>query len=147
MTIQKFILQNDLQQADVIVLKKKFFGMLDHFAVFLGYNYHTGVPLFAANYTKGTQFINQEELASFLTQLIPERIERFNGNNMQRQQAIERAISRIGANDYNYFSNNCEHYKNFVQSGTPHSEQSKNFENGIAFGAVILLLGALLGDR
>lgn len=146
MTIQQFIFQNNLQQADVIVLKKKFFGMLDHFAVFLGYDYYTGVPLFAANYTRGTQFISQQELASFLTQLVPERIERFIGNEIQRDQAVKRALSRIGADDYNYFTNNCEHYKNFVQTGMPHSEQSTNFGNGIAVSALILLFGSLLGD-
>jgi hypothetical protein len=146
MTIQQFIIQNNLQQADVIVLKKNFFGMLDHFAVFLGYDYLTGVPLFAANYTKGTQFISQQELASFLTQLVPERIERFTGNAVQRQQAVERAISLIGSDNYNYFTNNCEHYKNFVQTGIPHSEQSKTFGNGIAVGALILLFGTLLSE-
>lgn len=120
--------------------------MLDHFAVFLGYDSYTGAPLFAANYTKGTCFITQEELMSFLTQLVPERIERFTGNELQRRQAVERALSRIGANDYNYFTNNCEHYKNFVQYGMPHSEQSTNFGNGIAAGAVLLLFGALLNE-
>jgi hypothetical protein len=147
MTIQQFINQNQLQQADVIVLKKKFFGMLDHFAVFLGYDSYLGVPLFAANYTKGTEFIRQEELASFLSQLVPERVERFVGTEIQRQHAVQRALSRIGADDYNYFTNNCEHYKNFVQSGMAHSEQSENFGKGIAVGALVLLFGALLSDR
>jgi len=146
MTIQQFINLNSLQQADVIVLRKKFFGMVDHFAVFLGYDRYSGIPLFAANYTKGTQFISQQELASLLSQLVPERIERFTGNDEQRQQAVQRALSRIGANDYNYFTNNCEHYKNFVQTGMPHSEQAKNFGNGIAVGALVLLFGALLGE-
>lgn len=146
MTIQQFINLNSLQQADVIVLRKKFFGMVDHFAVFLGYDGYSGIPLFAANYTKGTQFISQQELASLLSQLVPERIERFTGNNEQRQQAVQRALSRVGANDYNYFTNNCEHYKNFVQTGMPHSEQAKNFGNGIAVGALVLLFGALLRE-
>lgn len=144
--INQFINSNKLLQADVIVLKKKFFGMVDHFAVFLGYHRFTGKPLFAANYTRGTKLVSDEELSDFLISLVPERIERFGGTPQQRRQAVERALSRIGSEDYNYFENNCEHYKNFVQTGVAHSPQADNFKKGIAAGALILILGALLSD-
>lgn len=147
MTIEHFILVNQLRQADVIVLRKKFFGMLDHFAVFLGYHQVTGEPLFAANYTKGTRMLEPKELEPLLAQLIPERIERFIGTEAQRENAVLRAISLIGQDNYNYFTNNCEHYKNFVQKGMAYSEQANNFGNGLIAGVAILFIGALLNGE
>lgn len=146
-TINQFIKQTSLRQADVIVLRKKFFGMVDHFAVFLGWDGYTGQPLFAANYTKGTQIIPQGELFVFLQTLETQRIERFIGTEEQREQAVTRALSKIGAKDYNYFSNNCEHYKNFVQTGHARSEQSENFGKGLAISALFLLFGAMISKR
>lgn len=141
--VEQIISRNNLQPADVVVLKKKFFGMVDHFAVFLGWNADRK-PVFAANYTKGTQYIMGTDLDGFLQTLEPQRIERFAGDTFQRQLAVERAMQKIGENNYSYINNNCEHYKNFVQSGHPHSEQVTNIGNGIAAGALFALFGALL---
>ncbi|MCX6318490.1 MAG: lecithin retinol acyltransferase family protein [Bacteroidetes bacterium] len=144
--IELVVRQNKLNPADVIVLKKKFFGMVDHFAIFLGRN-TKNEPLFAANYTKGTRLIDQNELNEFLQTLEPNRIERFVGTMLQRNQAIKRALSKLGENDYNYLSNNCEHYKNFVQTGVPRSEQVENLEKGVVLGGVVLLFAAILGSK
>lgn len=144
--IEQVIYQNRLQPADVIVLKKKFFGMLDHFAIYIGRNRYNQ-PLFAANYTRGTRLVSQNELAEFLQTLEPQRIERFTGTEQQRRAAIRRAESRLGKNDYSYLSNNCEHYKNFVQTGVHRSEQAENFQNGVMVGGVMLLFAALLGSK
>lgn len=143
--VEQIISQNNLQPADVVVLKKKFFGMVDHFAVFLGWT-AARKPVFAANYTKGTNYITDTELENFLQTLEPERIERFTGNNIQRNQAVKRALSKIGENNYSYVNNNCEHYKNFVQTGTPHSEQITNIGNGLAAVSLFALFGALLNE-
>lgn len=143
--VEQIVSQNSLRPADVVVLRKKFFGMVDHFAVFLGWN-AARKPVFAANYTQGTNYISDSELNNFLQTLEPERIERFAGNNFQRQQAIERAKLKIGERNYSYINNNCEHYKNFVQTGKPHSEQVENFGNGIAAVTLFALFGVLLSE-
>jgi hypothetical protein len=148
--VTNFINANNLQQADVIVLKKKLFGMVDHYAVFLGYD-QQGMPFFMANYTKGTTRITYDELQSFLQLMDPTKIQRFNGNNYQRQEAVNRALSRMGERNYNYLENNCEHFANFVQHGQPYSAQAAAFKESVSttvpilFGA--LLLGALLGGQ
>lgn len=142
--IKNLIYQNNLQPADVIVLRKKLFGMVDHFAVFLGYDIKQQ-PVIVANYTAGTKRISQQELTLFMENLSPERIERFKGNYTQRNKAVERALSRIGENNYNYFDNNCEHYASFVQTGVPRSKQAESFRENI--GAVVVggvLLAAVL---
>src|SRR5438309_93028 len=96
-----FVIQNNLQPADAILLRKKFMGMMDHFAIYLGRDMHTNQPLFAANYTNGVQVLKTEEVNTFLVKLVPEKIERFQGSKIQRQQAVDRAIKMIGKAAYN----------------------------------------------
>ena len=143
--IEQIIAANNLQPADVIVLKKQVFAMLDHFSVYLGRDQKTGLPVFAANYTKGTQYIWGQDVEKFLLGLQPERIERFIGTQEQRDQAVARALSKIGENNYNYFTNNCEHYKNYVQTGNPSSLQAEKLGNGLKVVAGAIFVGALLG--
>lgn len=145
--LKQFVLQNGLTPADAIVLRKKFFGMVDHFAVFLGWDKkNPDLPVFAANYTKGTKYIQPHELNHFLTELAPERIEKFEGTDQERKLAVKRAMSKIGEENYSYFSNNCEHYKSFVQTGIPKSKQVEDVSNAVLTGVGSILLVALLKE-
>ncbi|MBK8087727.1 MAG: lecithin retinol acyltransferase family protein [Chitinophagaceae bacterium] len=103
--------------------------MLDHFAVFLGYD-NRNIPVFTANYTKGTKQIEHSELEQFLQNLEPQRIVRFEGNQIQRKKAVERALSKIGENNYSMLENNCEHYASYVQKGVSQSKQAESFKTG-----------------
>ncbi len=140
--IENLIITNNLQPADVIVLKKRLFGMLDHYAVFLGYDEWYN-PVFVANYTSGTKRISNTEMMSFLRVLGPTRIQRFEGSIRQRNLAVERGISKLGERNYNFLENNCEHYANFVQYGRSHSSQASAFKESVST-AVPILFGALL---
>lgn len=148
MTINQFIRTNRIRPADAIVLQKKFFGMVDHYAIFTGY--YNGEPRFIANYTKGVQIIERKEMGSFLQVLVPVKIERFKGSETQRTTAVRRANSQIGKRAYSYIHNNCEHFKNWVQTGKPRSEQVEKVTQGLAVGASVfagvLLIGALFGS-
>jgi len=139
MNINQFITTNGLQPADAIVLRKKFMGMVDHFAIYLGNN-ESNQPEFVANFTKGIQIIPQKEIEEQLTKYVPERVEKFNGNYIQRRSAIERAFSKIGENNYGLFSNNCEHFKNWVHLGREVSEQVDKFGNLLTIGGVFMTL-------
>jgi len=50
------------------------------------------------------------------------RIERFPGNEFQREMAVRRAMNLIGKS-YNLVSYNCEHFANEVQCGVAKSDQ------------------------
>ena len=139
------ITQNNLKPADAIVLRKKFMGMVDHFAIFLGYD-TMDQPIFVANYTKGVKRISATELNSFLEKLNPTHIERFEGSEESRRLAVKRAISRIGEKAYDYFANNCESFKNYVQKGVSYSKQAENFNRSagaIGVTSAAIGLGAL----
>lgn len=137
-----FVTRNNLQPADAIVLKKKFLGMFDHFAVYLGRHPETQKHLFAANYNDGVQLVKQHELDYFLQTLQPDRIEKFNGTPVQRKGAIRRALSKIGEKGYNLIWNNCQHYASFVQYGKKYSPQVDNIGKTLAVGgATAALIG------
>lgn len=124
MTIFDFIIYNNVKSADAIILRKrKILGMVDHYAIFLGYDTSSGDPLFVANYHDGVKIIPKFEINQLLAMLEPTDIDRFSGNEQQRTGAINRAMSRVGERAYNYFSNNCEHFKNWVHYGNNYSEQ------------------------
>ena len=110
MTINQFIRTNSIRPADAIVLQKKLFGMVDHYAIYIGY--YNGEPQFVANYTKGVQVIAREEMSNFLRVLVPVKVDRFKGSKYQRKVAVKRTISQIGKKAYSYIHNNCEHFKN-----------------------------------
>ncbi|MFN8208954.1 MAG: lecithin retinol acyltransferase family protein [Bacteroidales bacterium] len=164
MTLAKFIQVNKLQQADAIVLRKKLLGMVDHYAIYLGYR--GSQPIFVANYRDGVKVVSLNEMRQLLLTLKPTEIDRFPGPESQRKFAVNRAISRIGEQAYNYLTNNCEHFKNWVHFGENRSKQVDQVGNismglgvGIAVAAIasrnpkvglvavgLLLLGVILKD-
>ena len=139
---EHFVIANNLQPADAILLKKKFVGMFNHFAVYLGREKYTNKPLFASNSTKGVEIIEGEEVNHFLQTLEPEKIDKFYGTNEQRNEAVKRAFSNKFSKTYNLIFNNCEHYKNFVQFGRKYSRQVDNVSNGLLMcGSAITVTG------
>ena len=139
------IQQNNLKAADAIVLRKKFLGMVDHFAIYLGIDTQNE-PVFVANYTQGVKRISREELDQFIQKLEPTRIERFEGEEHERKVAVSRGLERIGEQAYDYFANNCESFKNYVQKGINYSLQAKNFNKGaqtVGVGAAVIGVTAL----
>lgn len=163
-TLNDFIRINNIQQVDAIVLRKKFLGMVDHYAIFLGYR--SDKPVFVANYRDGVREVSDNELNNILEIMNPKEIEHFQGNEIERAFALKRAMSRIGERAYSYIANNCEHFKNWVHNGEHRSEQVKGAGNlaliaggGTALYAIatknpkagllafgLLLFGALLKD-
>jgi hypothetical protein len=148
MTLNQFIRTYNIKPADAIVLQKKFFGMVDHFAIYIGLV--NDEPTFVANYLKGVQVITKSEMNEFLKKLIPIKIDRFPGKEAKRPEALLRAVSQIGKKAYSYLSNNCEHFKNWVHYGNPRSEQVENLGKGLATGALVIagiaLLSEIFGD-
>lgn len=134
MTVNALLATNSLKQADAIVLNKKILGMVDHYAIFLGYR--NSNPVFVANYKDGVKEVSISDMQEVLQTLQPTSIERFIGSEFERRAAVNRALSRVGERAYNYFSNNCEHFKNWVHSGEHRSSQVKKAGNALLVGAV-----------
>ncbi|WP_299676366.1 lecithin retinol acyltransferase family protein [uncultured Dokdonia sp.] len=143
MNTKMFIKENQLRPADVIVLRKKVFGMFDHFAIYLGNN-RFGKPEFIANFTEGVQIIPEAKINEQLQTYVPERIEKFEGNYIERDIAVRRAKSKIGKTVYSFLGNNCEHFKNWVIFGEKYSEQVDSAGTGLTVAGGALVVGGLL---
>lgn len=122
MNINLLVLELNLKPADAVVLNKKFFGMIDHYAIYLGS--FGVVPQFVANFGgAGVKILEQHEVETWLKEYVPVKVDRFPGPDKKRPEALARAMSKIGQKAYSLVWNNCEHFKNFVHHGLPTSSQ------------------------
>ncbi|MBN4047208.1 lecithin retinol acyltransferase family protein [bacterium AH-315-P13] len=134
-----------LKPADAVILHKKFMGMVDHFVIYVGNDYSG--PKFVANFTKGIEVLPNEEINKQLEKYVPKKIERFPGNDIYRQQAVNRALSRLGEKAYGFFSNNCEHFKNFVHYGKQYSKQVDTAGTSLTATGGLLAVGGVLASK
>jgi hypothetical protein len=140
MQLSKFITAHNLKPADAIMLRKKFMGMVDHYVVYVGVieNRHR----FVANHKSGVSFVSEGELRQYVTILEPQRIERFEGDESERSEALKRAFSAIGQ-PYHLIRSNCEHFKEWVQRGQWRSQQVSDAGTGTALTGAALAIGGL----
>lgn len=136
MKISEFVNMYNLQPADAINVKKDFYGLLNHYLVYLGQDYW-GEHIFMANYTKGTRVLSKEDLMQFASYMHPVRISRFLGSEFEREQAVERALELKDEDSYHLILNNCEHFKNHVQLNKKSSDQTKVFGAGLAATGIV----------
>lgn len=140
MSLNEFVKMYGLKATDALVLRKRFIGMVDHYVLYMGQR--ASQPVFIANYKNGIKEISNEEIVDYLKTLEPIRIEKFEGSEQERNEAFNRALSRIGEKAYNYFSNNCEHFKNWVHFGDKYSSQVDKAGNvGLGVGGALALGG------
>lgn len=140
--LTSFVRSQNLRQADAVVVKKDFFGILDHYVIYLGKEYN-GTHKFIANYNQGIKILPSNEMEVFLQRYSPVRVNRFVGTRNQRIEAIQRALSRRNENSYNLILNNCEHYKNFVHHGIKQSDQVTTVGSTLLIGGIA---AAIIGD-
>jgi len=137
MTLNQFIEHNKVKQGDAIVVKKDNIGLLDHYLIYLGQLF--GEHKFIANYFSGTRILSNSELINFSQKFSPSRIRRFIGTDTQRKAAVTRALSRRDQQSYHLILNNCEHYANYVQTGTAFSNQTNVFGTGMAITGLAMV--------
>jgi len=141
-TISRFIFINNLQPADVIIARKIQAGLLDHYVVYLGPNQH-GEHYFAANLKTSVGIFSANNLGELTTQYGPVSIRKFMGNDKQRRKALERAMKKFNkGKPYNLITNNCEHYANYVQTGSEYSQQSSVGYGAVAAGGLTMALAS-----
>lgn len=139
MTVNDFINRNNIKPADAIVAKKLHVGLLKHYIIYLGFI--EGDHRFMANYMKGVQLISSSDLPGLLGTYGPVALNRFTGNELERNQALQRAWSRRGEQEYDLILNNCEHYMNFVHKGKAKSDQVNDFGTGLLVAGSTLAVG------
>ena len=164
MSINEFIECEGLQPADAVIIGKKVLGMVDHYALFMGFEGNR--PIFVANYHTGVQVVPDDKMRDFLQKYDVKSVLKFPGPENQRGLALMRAWSRVGEKAYSFIANNCEHFIQWVHHGVGFSTQvkgagdfaqiagagvtlvgmAKKKSNTVAWGLGILALGMCLGN-
>ena len=136
--LNQFILWNGIRPADAIVAKKQTFKLVKHFIIYLGQDYWNR-PVFMANMNKrGVIILEPEEIVEFTNTYEPTEIQPFEGTELEREEAVERALEVQNEWNYNYVLRNCEHFKNWVQNGLPESIQTRHVSLGLALGGAVI---------
>ena len=95
-------------------------GLAKHFAIYLGKN-KNGVEWIAENKKfNNVQIIPASEYFARVESI--DRIEKFTGNNIERNEAVKRAY-KLAGKSYDLINYNCEHYANEVVTGRSFSNQ------------------------
>lgn len=127
----------DLQPGDRVVVPITGLILSQHHAIYFGY-YH-GTSYFIENKIgRGVHLISSEQFFNENPRIT--RIEKFPGNEFQRQHALQAAFRKIGTR-YDLLSYNCEHFSNEVQHFKAYSNQTK-VAGAIGILALILLFAS-----
>lgn len=126
---------NTLQPADRLVIPKSGLRLVQHHVIYLGKD-GNGNRMYIENAIgKGVQVVTEAYL--FRDGLELTRVERFTGDQQQRNAAIAFAMQLIGQ-QYDLLNFNCEHYANTVQHRKSYSKQ---VHKGLVVGLLALVLG------
>ncbi len=106
-----------LQKADVLVVKDRSFDVFDHYLVYIGNGW------FVANMSGGIRMMDIYMLKHFEGKFYPVRLRKFEGNELERSSALQRAQHCLQPK-YSLLYSNCEHFANYVQYGKRQSLQS-----------------------
>ncbi|WP_083384913.1 lecithin retinol acyltransferase family protein [Cupriavidus sp. USMAHM13] len=73
-------------------------------------------------------------------------VEASSQNRYLGAEVVVRAVSRLGEDDYRFFSNNCEHFCTWYLSGTSHSTQVEQLKRQ-PWRAVLAVIGVCCSTR
>jgi hypothetical protein len=130
----QLISELNLEPGDRIVVPKSLFGIIQHHALYLGYD-SLGQHLICENIIGvGVKLTRVDVFFQDVRSIT--RIEKFQGNNFERRKLIEKALSKIGM-PYSLINYNCESFCNDVQHNVIKSAQ-------VSVGLFIGLVGIMI---
>lgn len=139
---------NNLASGDVLIGPKSQFEIVDHYSIYHGKDYFGRDLYMDNNVSEGVRYMYEEQFLQNNPSATL-KIRRLEGNNGQRQQAMQRAESLHGKS-YHLTQFNCEHFANYVQYNTAFSTQVSKSGNGVLVAAslfgLLFVLGNLFGE-
>jgi len=137
----QIVRQWNLQPGDGVVIPKSLINLVQHHALYLGYD-DSGNHYMCENMIGfGVKLTRVQDYFAYTGQIT--RIERYLGSGAERKLLVQRALSKLGK-PYNLINYNCESFCNDVRYNTPKSKQVENvFTFIILAGFIFLILGFL----
>jgi hypothetical protein len=130
----------NLKPGDELVVPKSGFDIIQHHALYIGYDHKSTHLIIHNNIHTGVSLISVDDFFSQvlkINEIIP-----FRGTNAERKILVQKALAKIGQ-AYNLINYNCEHFITEIKSGEARSRQ---LENAALTAAGIVLLAAIFGD-
>lgn len=110
----------NLEPGDRIIIPKSLFGLVQHHALYLGYN-NLGQHLICENvFGVGVKLTRVEDFFYDVKNVT--RIEKFQGNNFERKQIVQKTLTKLGK-PYSLINYNCESFCNDIQHNVIKSPQ------------------------
>ncbi len=128
----------NLQPGDRIVVPKSQWQLVQHHALYLGYD-DFGNHYMCENVAGvGVKLTRVEQFFNGVSKIT--RIERYSGANFERKVVVQNALSKLGK-PYNLINYNCESFVNDVLISKKHSKQ---VGNALGLLGLALLVGIVV---
>lgn len=126
----QFVKHFNLQPGDRIVVPKSQWQLVQHHALYLGYDDFGNHYMCENVIGVGVKLTRLEYFFNGVSTVT--RIEKYTGNNYDRKRVVQNALSKLGQ-PYNLINYNCE---SFVNDALLNKAQSKQVDNGVALGVL-----------
>lgn len=141
--IGEFIESNRIKAGDVVCVEQLSIGLKDRSVAYLGKDSY-GNPLFAVDTYQGCRYLHSWEFPTFLVEMRPHKIKRFQGTDTERQDVVRAVRSDLNEDTFNLVLNWCEPDRPKLSRA---SISGLNAAGGIALaGLALLLLISLFKD-
>jgi len=140
MGTENYVKKLGLTPGDEIVVPKSNWNLIQHHAIYIGFDYHGRHWIIDNNVTEGVRLIQVDTFFSQATKI--NAINRFQGTNTERKALVKKALASLG-HPYSLIDFNCQHFTSELLTGRRQSYQVQN----IAAVAIIVVLIGLLTSK
>ena len=110
----------EMKPGDEIVVPKSGFNLVQHYALYLGFDNLGTDWVIENNYKVGVRLITADTF--FKSYHTVNKINPFFGNHFERIEIVQNALKKVGQ-PYNLINYNCQHFTSDVRTGMPKSNQ------------------------
>ena len=114
------MLSVDLKPGDSVTVPKSAFNLVQHYAVYLGYD--CGGSHWMIENIAGRGVVLTKAADFFAANPSVNKVVPFGGTNEERRQLVQKALYSVGQ-PYNLINYNCEHFATSLQTGKARSRQ------------------------
>lgn len=131
----------NLKPGDEILLPKSNFQIVNHHALYMGFDEQGTEWIIENNASSGVRLIQASQF--FCSYPFIKTINKFNGTSAEREKVLRKSLSSVGKS-YDVFFYNCEHFTTEMLTGRPFSKQIEDIKGGLQVAAgITLILGFL----
>jgi hypothetical protein len=124
----------NLQPGDRVVVPKSQWQLVQHHALYLGYDEFGNHYMCENVIGIGVRLVKVEDFFNGVIKIT--RIEKYVGNNYDRKIIVQNALAKLGQ-PYSLINYNCESFVNDILLRTAHSNQVGNLFGLLALAVVI----------